>query len=109
MTWAVRDQLAASRRIELEPYRILGVLPAQRIIIRDPLVRDRIVGAIDAALSDAWPVGARTAALVALAAAAVLRARNQGRPAEFHRFMSSFCICTGCPYVDAETTQPLPT
>ncbi len=73
MTWAVRDQLAASRRIELEPYRILGVLPAQRIIIRDPLVRDRIVGAIDAALSDAWPVGARTAALVALAAAAEMR------------------------------------
>jgi Golgi phosphoprotein 3 (GPP34) len=69
----VRHQLVAGRRIELQPYRILGVLPAQRIVIRDPLLRDRIAGAIDAALSDAWPVGDRTAALVALAAAAQLR------------------------------------
>jgi hypothetical protein len=69
----VRHQLVAGRRIELAPYRILGLLPAQRILIRDPLLRDRITGAIDAALSDAWPVGDRTAALVALAAAARLR------------------------------------
>jgi len=69
----VRHQLLAGRRIELAPYRILGLLPAQRIVILDPLLRDRIVGAIDAALSDTWPVGDRTAALVALAAAAEMR------------------------------------
>jgi len=69
----VRHQLVAGRRIELAPYRILGLLPAQRIVILDPLLRDRIAGAIDAALSDAWPVGDRTAALVALAAAAQMR------------------------------------
>jgi Golgi phosphoprotein 3 (GPP34) len=65
--------LVAGRRIEQHPYRILGVVPAERIVILDPFVRDRIVGAIDAALSDAWPVGDRTAAVVALAAAAQLR------------------------------------
>ena len=73
MVRAVREQLVADRRIVLERYRILGLIPAQRIVVLDPLVRDRIVGAVDAALSDAWPVGERTAALVALAAAAELR------------------------------------
>jgi len=38
----VRHQLLAGRRIELAPYRILGLLPAQRIVILDPLLRDRI-------------------------------------------------------------------
>ncbi len=69
----VRDELVTGRRIELQPYRILGIVPAQRIVILDPMARDRIVGAIDAALSDAWPVGERTAAVVALAAAAEMR------------------------------------
>jgi hypothetical protein len=69
----VRQQLVAGRRIELEPHRILGVLPARRIIVLDPFARDRIVGAIDAALGDGWPVGERTAALVALAAAGGMR------------------------------------
>jgi Golgi phosphoprotein 3 (GPP34) len=73
ITEAVADALVATRRIERHPYRILGVMSAQRIVVIDPLVRDRIVGAIDAALSDAWPVGDRTAAVVSLAAAAPLR------------------------------------
>jgi Golgi phosphoprotein 3 (GPP34) len=73
ITRQVADGLVAARRIEVHQYRILGVMPAQRIVVLDPLVRDRIVGAIDAALSDAWPVGDRTAALVSLAAAAQLR------------------------------------
>jgi Golgi phosphoprotein 3 (GPP34) len=70
---AVRDQLVAGYRIELRPYRILGLLPAQRIVLRDRFERDRVVGAVDAALSDGWPVGDRTAALVAVAAAARMR------------------------------------
>ena len=69
----VRDQLVAGRRIELQPYRILGLVPARRIIVLEPFGRDRIVGAIEAALGDGWPVGARTAALVALAATARMR------------------------------------
>lgn len=72
-TRAVRDQLAADRQIALETYRILGIVPAQRIIVLDSFARDRIVGAIDAGLGDGWPVGERTAALVALAAAAGMR------------------------------------
>ena len=70
MIRAVRDDLLASYRIELRPYRILGVLPVERIALRDTFPRDRVVGAIDAALGDDWPVGDRTAALVAVAAAA---------------------------------------
>jgi hypothetical protein len=73
MVRMVREQLVADRRIVLERYHLLGILPARRIVVLEPLVRDRIVGAIDAALSDAWPVGERTAAVVALAAAAELR------------------------------------
>jgi hypothetical protein len=72
-TRTVREELVAGRRIEVEPYRILGFVPARRIIVLDPFARDRIVGAIDAALGDGWPVGERTAALVALAAAARMR------------------------------------
>jgi len=73
ITREVADGLVAARRIELHRYRIFGVVPAERIVVLDPLVRDRIVGAIDAALSDAWPVGERTAAVVSLAAAAQMR------------------------------------
>ena len=69
----VRDQLVEGRRIELQPYRILGLVPATRIVVLEPFGRDRIVGAVEAALGDGWPVGARTAALVALAAAARMR------------------------------------
>jgi hypothetical protein len=69
----VRDQLVTDRRIALEPHRILGILPTRRIVLLDPFVRDRIVGAVDAALGDGWPVGERTAALVALVAAAQMR------------------------------------
>lgn len=72
-TGTVREHLVAGRRIEVEPYRILGLVPARRIILVDPFARDRIVGAIGAALGDSWPVGERTAALVALAAAARMR------------------------------------
>jgi hypothetical protein len=72
-TGAVREQLVEGRRIELQPYRILGLVPATRIVVLEPFGRDRIVGAVEAALSDGWPVGARTAALVALAAAARMR------------------------------------
>ena len=72
-TAAIREQLVAGRRIEVEPYRILVLLPARRIIVLEPFARDRIVGAIDAALGDGWPVGERTAALVALAAAGRIR------------------------------------
>ena len=70
---AVRDQLVAGYRIELRRYRMLGLLPAQRIVLRDRFERDRVVGAVDAALGDGWPVGDRTAALVAVAAAARMR------------------------------------
>jgi hypothetical protein len=72
-TGTVREQLVEGRRIELQPYRILGLVPATRIVVLEPFGRDRIVGAVEAALSDGWPVGARTAALVALAAAARMR------------------------------------
>ena len=72
-TRTVRDQLVEGRRIELQPYRILGLVPATRIVVLEPFGRDRIVGAVEAALGDGWPVGARTAALVALAAAARMR------------------------------------
>ena len=65
-TAAIREQLVAGRRIEVEPYRILVLLPARRIIVLEPFARDRIVGAIDAALGDGWPVGERTAALATL-------------------------------------------
>jgi hypothetical protein len=73
MVGQVRDRLVADRRITLDRYRIVGLVPGYRIVVREPLVRDRIVGAVDAALSDEWRVGDRTAALVALAAAARLR------------------------------------
>jgi hypothetical protein len=84
-TGTVREQLVAGRQIEVVPYRILGILPARRIIVLDPFARDRIVGAIDAALGDGWPVGERTAALVALAAAARMRTVLPGSRRRAHR------------------------
>jgi Golgi phosphoprotein 3 (GPP34) len=71
---AVCGRLVAEYRIELRRYRMLWVLPARRIVLRNRFERDRVVGAVDAALGDGWPVGDRTAALVAVAAAARMRA-----------------------------------
>jgi hypothetical protein len=71
--WAVRDQLVDARLIQTESYRFLGIIPAQRIWVADPLVVPRITAAIDTTLAAGRPVDDRDAALVALTAAAQLK------------------------------------
>jgi hypothetical protein len=65
----VRDRLADQGQITLESYRLLGILPAQRITVVDPLARTRLLGRIDTALGDPIHVSPHDAALVALASA----------------------------------------
>jgi Golgi phosphoprotein 3 (GPP34) len=70
---AVRDQLVAGGWIRVEPRRILGLVPADRIVLRDPLLPGRLAVLVDQALRPTTvPAGVdrRDAALVALAAAA---------------------------------------
>jgi Golgi phosphoprotein 3 (GPP34) len=75
-TRAVRDQLVAGGWIRVEARRILGLLPADRIVLRDPLLRRRLAAVVDQALRPTTApstVDRRDAALVALAAAAEAR------------------------------------
>jgi hypothetical protein len=72
ITRAVRDQLVADRQIVVEPYRILGLLPAQRLHIVEALRRPHLVTVVEQALDGGTRPDDRAAALVALSAAAEL-------------------------------------
>ena len=67
---AVRQQLGAGGWVRLEPYRILGLVPATKVTIRDPRVRKELLGRVSGALKK--PLGRidpADAALVAIVAA----------------------------------------
>jgi hypothetical protein len=78
-TGLVRDQLETQRHITVESYRILGILPARRIRIVDPLAYPRLVQSIDAILGGVGPVDQRDATLIALAAAGEVLPRAKRR------------------------------
>jgi hypothetical protein len=71
----VRDQLAAGRWVKVEQRRLLGMIPADRVTVRDPLAVRKLVDAAAAAVRaprvDTVP--AVDAAAAALAATANLR------------------------------------
>lgn len=71
----VRDQLAAGRWVSVEPRRLLGVFPADRVVARDPRAVRKLTDAATAALRAprADTVPAAEAAAAALAATVHLR------------------------------------
>lgn len=74
MRRVVRDQLATDGWIRVEPRRVLGLVPAPRVTVRDTRAVKRLTGIVSAALrSPVAQVDPRDAALVALAAAGDLR------------------------------------
>jgi hypothetical protein len=79
ITGVVRDQLAAQRYLTVESYRVLGIFPARRIQVVDPLLYPRMVQAVDGILGGASPVDHRDAMLVALAGAGELLPRGKRR------------------------------
>ena len=65
---AVREQLVENGTLELEQYRVLGLLPRLRPVPSDPEPRERLLADFNAALTDPLPqVEPGAAALVALA------------------------------------------
>lgn len=72
----VRDSLAAAEVVRLEPYRVLGLFPATRVVVQDPRVVERLAGRVSATLDGMRPLSRtdpRDAAMVALAAAGEFR------------------------------------
>lgn len=73
---AVRDDLERARLIKVEPHRILGLIPADRITLRHPLVRRQILQSATDTLRPSRLVSRvdlRDAAIVVLASTADLR------------------------------------
>ncbi len=73
---AVRDDLERGRLIKVEPHRILGLIPADRITLRHPLVRRQILQSATDTLRPSRLVSRvdlRDAAIVVLASTADLR------------------------------------
>ncbi|WP_405069087.1 GPP34 family phosphoprotein [Kribbella sp. NBC_01510] len=72
----VRDDLERARMIKVEPHRILGLIPADRITLRHPLVRRQILQSARDTLRPSrlvTRVDLRDAAIVVLASTADLR------------------------------------
>ncbi len=72
----VRDDLERARMIKVEPHRILGLIPADRITLRHPLVRRQILQSARDTLRPSRLVSRvdlRDAAIVVLASTADLR------------------------------------
>jgi hypothetical protein len=85
---AVQDGLVAAGLIRLEPYRVLGIFRATRVVVLDPMVVPRLHQAMSRILSDHGPVervDPADAALVALAAAGGLRTAFDRRTAREHK------------------------
>ncbi|MFF0345937.1 GPP34 family phosphoprotein [Kribbella sp. NPDC004875] len=72
----VRDELARAQLIRLEPHRILGLIPADRITVRHPLVRRQLLESARETLRASRLVSRvdlRDASVVVLASTADLR------------------------------------
>ncbi|WP_371404882.1 GPP34 family phosphoprotein [Kribbella sp. NBC_00662] len=72
----VRDELERARLIKVEPHRILGIVPADRIAIRHPLMRTQLLQAAHDTLRASRLVSRvdlRDASIVVLASTADLR------------------------------------
>jgi hypothetical protein len=72
----VRDELARAHLIKVEPHRLLGIFPADRISLRHPLIRRQVLQSAQNALrpsSLVSRVDLRDASVVVLAATADLR------------------------------------
>lgn len=72
----VRDDLDRSRLIKVEPHRILGIFPADRITVRQPLMRRQLLQAAHDTLRASRLVSRvdlRDASIVVLASTADLR------------------------------------
>ncbi|TDW89183.1 GPP34 family phosphoprotein [Kribbella sp. VKM Ac-2566] len=72
----VRDELARAHLIKVEPHRVLGIFPAARITLRQPLVRRHILQSARDTLRPSrlvTRVDLRDAAVVVLASTADLR------------------------------------
>ncbi|HZX06086.1 GOLPH3/VPS74 family protein [Kribbella sp.] len=72
----VRDELARARLIKVEPHRVLGIIPADRITLRHPLVRRHVLRSAQDTLRPSRLVSRvdlRDASVVVLAATADLR------------------------------------
>ena len=84
----VQDGLVAAGLIRLEPYRVLGIFRATRVVVLDPMVVPRLHEAMSRTLRDHGPVervDPRDAALVALAAAGGLRTAFDRRTVREHK------------------------
>ncbi|MFD3403333.1 GPP34 family phosphoprotein [Kribbella sp. NPDC058693] len=72
----VRDELERARLIKVEPHRILGIIPADRITVRHPLMRRQLLQAAHDTLRASRLVSRvdlRDASIVVLASTADLR------------------------------------
>ncbi|MFK4086871.1 GPP34 family phosphoprotein [Kribbella sp. NPDC020789] len=72
----VRDELVRTRLIKVEPYRVLGFFPANRITLRQPLIRRQLLQRTTDVLRPSrlvTRVDLRDAAVAAVAATADLR------------------------------------
>jgi hypothetical protein len=69
---AVRDQLSDLRVVQVEPYRVLGLFPANRARPRDIAAIQRVTAEFERALTGSGRADPREAAMVALAAAGEL-------------------------------------
>ena len=72
----VRDELARARLIKVEPRRVLGIFPADRITLRHPLVRRHLLQSAHDTLRPSRLVSRvdlRDASVVVLASTADLR------------------------------------
>ncbi|QQQ73653.1 GPP34 family phosphoprotein [Saccharothrix sp. 6-C] len=70
---AVRRHLDVGGWVHLRPHKILGLFPATRVTIRDPRVRDELVGRVNAVLHEPFDsIDPADAALVAIVTAADL-------------------------------------
>jgi Golgi phosphoprotein 3 (GPP34) len=84
----VQDALVAAGRIRLEPYRVLGIFPATRVVVLDPMVVPRLRETMSRILRDPGPadrVDPADAALVALAAVGGLRTAIDRRSTREHK------------------------
>ncbi|CAM3520211.1 GPP34 family phosphoprotein [Kibdelosporangium persicum] len=71
---AVRRQLSDGGWVHLQPHKILGLFPSTKVTVRDPRVRDELLGRVHTALHK--PIGGidpADAALVAIIAVGDLR------------------------------------
>jgi hypothetical protein len=85
---AVKDELIAAGLIRTESYRVLGIFPATRVIVLDPMVVPRLREAVSQILRDPNPadrVDPRDAAMVALAVAGGVRTAVDRRTARAYK------------------------